>query len=112
MANAALVIGWGPVVPGREQKALQVFGEAIQYYTRLQQQGQIESFEPVALEPHGGDLNGFLLVRGDPIPTRGGVVPARNAISLSALASGAVGTATRTAGGSPAGSPTPLSEAE
>jgi hypothetical protein len=65
MANAALVIGWGPAVPGREQKALQVFGEAIQYYTRLQQQGQIESFEPVALEPHGGDLNGFLLVRGD-----------------------------------------------
>jgi hypothetical protein len=65
MANAALVIGWGPAVPGREHKALQVFSEAIQYYTRLQQQGQIENFEPVALEPHGGDLNGFLLVRGD-----------------------------------------------
>jgi hypothetical protein len=65
VANAALVIGWGPAVRGREQKALQVFNEAIQYYTRLQQQGEIESFEPVALEPHGGDLNGFLLVRGD-----------------------------------------------
>jgi hypothetical protein len=65
MANAALVIGWGPAVQGREQKALQVFGEAIQYYTRLQQRGEIDSFEPVALEPHGGDLLGFLLVRGD-----------------------------------------------
>ena len=65
MATSALMIGWGPVVRGREQKALQVFDEAIQYYTRLQQQGTIESFEPVALEPHGGDLNGFLLVRGD-----------------------------------------------
>src|SRR5260221_529413 len=31
----------------------------------LQQQGVIESFEPVALEPHGGDLAGFLLIRGD-----------------------------------------------
>ena len=43
MANTALVIGWGPAVQGHEQKALQVFGEAIQYYTRLQQQGQIDS---------------------------------------------------------------------
>jgi hypothetical protein len=65
MATGALVIGWGPAVRGREQKALQVFNEAIQFYTRLQQQGTIESFEPVALEPHGGDLVGFLLVRGD-----------------------------------------------
>jgi hypothetical protein len=65
MATSALMVGWGPAVRGREQKALQVFNEAIQYYTRLQQQGTIESFEPVALEPHGGDLLGFLLVRGD-----------------------------------------------
>ena len=65
MATGALVIGWGPAVRGREHKALQVFNEAIQFYTRLQQQGTIESFEPVALEPHGGDLNGFLLIRGD-----------------------------------------------
>ncbi len=65
MTTGALVIGWGPVVRGREQKALQVFNEAIQYYTQLQQQGTIESFEPVALEPHGGDLGGFVLVRGD-----------------------------------------------
>ena len=65
MATSAHVIGWGPAVRGREQKALQVFDEMIQYYTRLQQQGTIESFEPVFLEPHGGDLQGFLLVRGD-----------------------------------------------
>jgi hypothetical protein len=65
MATGALFIGWGSVVRGREQKALQVFNEAIEYYTRLQQQGMIESFEPVSLEPHGGDLDGFLLVRGD-----------------------------------------------
>ena len=35
------------------------------YYTRLQEQGEIESFEAVLLEPHGGDLGGFLLLRGD-----------------------------------------------
>jgi hypothetical protein len=66
MATGALFIGWGPAIPGREQKALQVFNEAIQYYTQLQQRGEIQSFEPFALEPHGGDLAGFLLVRGDP----------------------------------------------
>lgn len=65
MANAALFIGYGPAVPGRARQALQVFGEALQYYGRLQQQGQIESFEPVYLEPHGGDLNGFILLRGE-----------------------------------------------
>lgn len=65
MANA-LFIGWGPAVHGREQQALQVFNEALEYFGGLQQQGQIEAFEPVALEPHGGDLYGYLLVRGDP----------------------------------------------
>jgi hypothetical protein len=42
-----------------------VFNEAMQYWTRLQQQGEIESFESVFLEPHGGDLSGFTLVRGN-----------------------------------------------
>src|SRR5579859_1806634 len=62
MANAALFIGWGKVVQGREAKSLEVFGEGLEYWTRLQQLGEIESFEPVALEPHGGDLGGFVLI--------------------------------------------------
>ena len=66
MAMSALFIGWGQGVRGREQKALEVFQEALQYYGRLQQEGEIQSFEPVALEPHGGDLAGFLLIKGDP----------------------------------------------
>ncbi len=65
MANA-LFVGWGHVVRGREQQALQVFNEAIKYFGGLQQRGEVEAFEPVALEPHGGDLYGFLLARGDP----------------------------------------------
>jgi hypothetical protein len=65
MAMSALFVGWGPAVHGREHKALQVFQEALQFFGRLQQQGDIQSFEPVALEPHGGDLSGFLLIRGD-----------------------------------------------
>lgn len=65
MAGEALFLGWGPVVRGREQKALQVFQETIEYYGRLQQEGRIDSFEPVLIAPHGGDLAGFVLLRGE-----------------------------------------------
>ena len=65
MAEAVLFIGWGAVIPGREQKSLQVFGEGVAYWQRLQEQGEIESFEPVQLEPHGGELAGFVLLRGE-----------------------------------------------
>jgi hypothetical protein len=64
MADAGLFIGWGAPIRGREAKGLEVLGEALSYYARLQQEGVIESFETVLLEPHGGDLQGFVLVRG------------------------------------------------
>jgi hypothetical protein len=53
------------VIPSRETVSFQVFAEAIQYFAGLQQRGEIENFEPIALEWHGGELSGFLLVRGD-----------------------------------------------
>ncbi len=65
MANAALFVGWGQTVRGRETKALQVFNDSQVYYARLQQEGKIESFETIILQPHGGDLAGFVLLRGE-----------------------------------------------
>src|ERR1700722_8165494 len=64
MAGDALFLGWGPVVRGRELKALEVFQETLTYYGTLQQEGRIDSFEPVLIAPHGGDLAGFILLRG------------------------------------------------
>ena len=64
MADAGLFIGWGEVVRGREEKAIQVFNESVQYYGGLQQEGRIESFEVCLLEPHGGELGGFAMLRG------------------------------------------------
>jgi hypothetical protein len=64
MAGDALFLGWGPVVRGRELKALEVFQETLTYYGSLQQDGRIDSFEPVLLTPHGGGLAGFILLRG------------------------------------------------
>jgi hypothetical protein len=65
MAGDALFLGWGPVVRGRELKSLEVFQETLEYYGQLQQEGRIESFEPVLIAPHGGDLGGFILLRGE-----------------------------------------------
>jgi hypothetical protein len=65
MADSGLFVGFGLPVRGRERQAIKVFNETFEYYSRLQQDGEIESFEPVLLEPHGGELGGFFLVRGD-----------------------------------------------
>lgn len=64
MADAALFIGWGEVVRGREKRAVQVFNESVEYWGGLQGDGRIEDFEVVLLTPHGGDLQGFALLRG------------------------------------------------
>jgi len=65
MADSGIFIGFGAPVRGRERRALQVFNDTFEYYAKLQQDGEIESFEPVLLEPHGGELGGFFLLRGD-----------------------------------------------
>src|SRR6266576_4281805 len=65
MADSGLFIGFGAPIRGRERQAIKVFNETFEYYSRLQQEGEIESFEPVLLEAHGGELGGFFLLRGD-----------------------------------------------
>ena len=65
MADAGLFIGWGEVVRGRESEAVETFGATMAYFVGLQESGTIESAEPVFLEQHGGDLNGFFFLRGD-----------------------------------------------
>lgn len=65
MADFGLFIGFSFPVRGREEGATKVFGEFVQYFTAQAHQGNIESFEPVFVQPHGGDLGGFFLVRGD-----------------------------------------------
>jgi hypothetical protein len=65
MADEALFIGWGEVVRGRERKAVEVFNESLQYYGQLEHGGKIEGFDAWFLGPHGGDLAGFILLRGE-----------------------------------------------
>jgi hypothetical protein len=64
MADAGLFIGWGQVARGREDLALDVFNETMELYGQMQSDGRIESFETCLLEPHGGELAGYELLRG------------------------------------------------
>jgi hypothetical protein len=63
MADRVLFIGWGEGVPGREERGLEVFSEALGLLGRKQQEGQIDSFDTVLFEPNG-ELGGFILVHG------------------------------------------------
>ena|SRR5579859_4243810 len=65
MADTALFLGWGSLKSGREKAGFAVFDESVQFFAGCQQQGRIDSFEPFALEFHGGELSGFFLLRGD-----------------------------------------------
>ncbi|MHA1941816.1 MAG: hypothetical protein ACW97P_08825 [Candidatus Hodarchaeales archaeon] len=65
MADRILFIGWNRVIPGREQQSMQLWQKALEYYGGLKSDGRIESYEPVLLSAHGGDLNGFVILRGD-----------------------------------------------
>ena len=65
MSTHAIVIGWNSARSGKEKHTHEKFGEFVGYLLNLQTSKQIDSFEPVILSPHGGDLNGFFLIRAD-----------------------------------------------
>jgi hypothetical protein len=63
MADRMLFIGWGTPVRGREERGLEVFNEAIGFYGRMQQEGQIEKFDVILLSANG-DLGGYFQLHG------------------------------------------------
>ena len=65
MSSNAIFFGWNRSIPGRERLSAQHFQEFVAYLGGLRQQGTIESFDVVFLNAHGGDMNGFFLIRGE-----------------------------------------------
>lgn len=63
MSDRMLFIGWGAAVRGREERSLEVFNEAMGLYGRLQQEGRIESFNVVLLDPNES-LGGYIELHG------------------------------------------------
>jgi hypothetical protein len=63
MADRVLFIAWGTTVRGSEERALEVWNQALGMYGRMQQEGRIEAFDVVLLNPNS-DLDGYIAVRG------------------------------------------------
>jgi hypothetical protein len=64
MTDRALFVGFGGPVRGREERAIEVFGEFVEMFGRMRSDGRIEGSEATLLDPHGGDLGGFFMVYG------------------------------------------------
>ena len=65
MASNVILFGWNRPIPGREKMSAQHFGDFVQYLGGLQQKAAIQGFETVFLDAHGGDFNGFFLIKGE-----------------------------------------------
>lgn len=63
MADRILCLTWGQVVRGREQHSLEVFNDAVGYYSGLRDDGRLERFDLVLLTPNG-QLDGMMLLYG------------------------------------------------
>ncbi len=66
MAFNTVFFGWNRPIPGRERISAEHFQDFVQYLTGRQNDGEIESFDAVLLNSHGGNMNGFFLIRGEP----------------------------------------------
>ena len=65
MGHNAVFFGWNRSIPGREQRSAEHFQDFVKYLGAQQQSDKIASFDAVFLDTHGGDMNGFFLIRGD-----------------------------------------------
>jgi hypothetical protein len=65
MGSGVILFGWNRSIPGREKVSAAHFDEFVSYLGGLQQNGTIQSFDVIFLDAHGGDLNGFFLIRGE-----------------------------------------------
>jgi hypothetical protein len=63
MADRVVFISWGQVVRGREERAMENFNETVGLYGQLQQDGRIEGFDVVLLNPSTG-IDGYIEIRG------------------------------------------------
>jgi hypothetical protein len=65
MSTNTAMFGWKRSLPGRERLSSAHFDDFVGYLAGLQKAGQIDSFEPVLLDPNAGGMIGFFLIRAD-----------------------------------------------
>lgn len=65
MATACLLIGWNRPNPGQHKEGMSALIESRGMIQKWQKDGWFESYELIGLTAHGGDLNGFYLLKGE-----------------------------------------------
>ena len=65
MAEHILFAGWRGLVPGREKQALALGQKVGELLTKMGSDGLIEGLNTYQLDPHGGDLNMFMIITGE-----------------------------------------------
>jgi len=65
MDRNVIFFAWNRSIPGRENTSGAHFEEFVAYLEAQAQSGSIQGFDAVFLDNHGGDLNGFFLIRGE-----------------------------------------------
>jgi hypothetical protein len=64
MESSVIFFAWDRSIPGRELLSAEHFQDFVKYLGELKGKGSIESFDTVFLDLHGGDCNGFFLIKG------------------------------------------------
>lgn len=59
-----IIISWNQVIPGREAQAGELFASRFAFLEKLRESGQLQSWEPLILGPHGGAPLGMFILRG------------------------------------------------
>lgn len=65
MSDTAIFMGWSRPAAGQIGKAFELDKALNEHCEKWKAEGTISSFTRVWLEPHGGDLNGMLLLTGE-----------------------------------------------
>ena len=65
MSTNVAFFAWNRPIPGRERISAEHFQQFVQYVEGLKKKGGIHSYDVVFLDSHGGDMNGFFLIRAD-----------------------------------------------
>jgi hypothetical protein len=65
MSSNMAFFAWNRSIPGRERVSAEHFQQFVEYVEGLQKRGAIQSYDVAFLDVHGGDMNGFFLIRAD-----------------------------------------------
>ncbi|MBK0394714.1 hypothetical protein [Ramlibacter algicola] len=66
MKTNAILLTWDRALPGRELLGTELFRDFMKYAEGLKNEGAVESFDVLYLEPRGVGIAGYFVFRGAP----------------------------------------------